>query len=294
MRERPNRTVSKTVVGVRPPWVQIPLPPQKRWQQQKQLCQHLVVEHLDNCDLLGDEVKCLGGLVEGAPLDVPVASCPGWSLGDLVGHLGMVHRWAEYLVRHRAAERIPSEKMGLDGPDTSADWLIAGGERLVTTLRSADPDAPMWAWGPDHHVRFWSRRQLHETLVHRMDAELALGRLPQAGPRVAGDAVDEFLVNLPEAVYFSPKVKNLRGEGTRLAFWAEDTDCTWSVTLRPQGFEVVGGPSASEAKPDAMLSAPAVTLLLVLYRRLPIETAGTTVAGNRAWLEMWLANSALE
>jgi hypothetical protein len=27
MREWPNRTVSKTVVGVRPPWVQIPLPP---------------------------------------------------------------------------------------------------------------------------------------------------------------------------------------------------------------------------------------------------------------------------
>ena len=32
----------------------------------------------------------------------------------------------------------------------------------------------MWAWGPDKHARFWPRRLLHETAVHRGDAYLLM------------------------------------------------------------------------------------------------------------------------
>ena len=137
-----------------------------------------------------------------------------------------------------AEERISHQDMGPGAPEESADWLRAGGEGLLATLRSADPGAPMLGVGADQHVRFWSRRELHETLVHRMDAELALGRAPEASPAVAADAADEFLANLPSAARFSPKVAELRGNGTRLVFRATDTGRGWWVTLQPGGFEV--------------------------------------------------------
>ena len=144
--------------------------------------------------------------------------------------------------------------------------------------------------GTDQHVRFWSRRQLHETLVHRTDVELALGRSPTADPAVAADAIDEFLVNLGSAAYFSPRVTSLRGDGQQLSFRATDEDREWSVTLQPGGF-AVGGPAGS---PDATLAGPALTLLLVLYRRLPPDATGILAAGDRSLIELWRANSALE
>jgi uncharacterized protein (TIGR03083 family) len=168
--------------------------------------------------------------------------------------------------------------------------LRAGGEALLTTLRAADPEAPMWAWGADQHVRFWSRRQLHETLVHRSDAELALGRAPWAEPAVAVDAIDEFLVNLHGAARFSPGVNNIRSDGRRLSFRASDEDREWHVTVGADGFEI--GPAAGS--PDATLTGPAFCLLLVLYRRRPAGTAGMRAAGDRSLIDMWLANSALE
>jgi uncharacterized protein (TIGR03083 family) len=250
---------------------------------------------LEHCDLLGVEVEQFAGLIgrgpDGAgPFGEPVPTCPGWSIGDLTVHLGMVHRWAEHLVRVRAPHRISSSEMGLAAPQPTAEWLLAGGEGLVETLRAAGPDDHMWAWGADQHVRFWSRRQLHETLVHRIDVELALGRAPTGSPAVAADAIDEFLVNLSGAAYFSPRVKCLRGDGERLSFQASDEGREWSVTLVPAGFEV-SGPVGS---PHATVAGPALALLLVLYRRLPLDEAGVLTTGDRSLAELWWANSALE
>jgi len=266
----------------------------------------VAVDHARHCDLLAAEVESYAATIVGAPLDVAVPSCPGWSLWDLTAHLGSVHRWAEHLVRVAAPERISSAAMGLEEPDPSPAWVRSGGDQLVATLRGADPGASMWAWGADQHVRFWSRRQLHETLVHRMDAELALGRPPSADAAVAADAIDEFLANLSRAAYFSPRVKDLRGEGERLAFRPTDQDRSWVVTLRPDGFEAGpgdvapggagrGGAGTGEPAPvDAQVAGPALTLLLVLYRRLPINAPGVSVTGDPAVTGLWLANSALE
>ncbi len=245
---------------------------------------------MGHCELLASEIERFAEVITDAPRDAAVASCPGWSIGDLTGNLGTVHRWAEHLVRVRATKRMSTRAMGLGEPGSSPAWLRAGGQALVATLRSADPDEAMWAWGADQHVRFWSRRQLHETMVHRMDAELALGKAPAGSPAVAADAIDEFLVNLPDAATFSPGVRNLRGNGARLMFQATDEDRAWVVTLRPDGFELSQGPGAC----DAMLAGPAVALVLVLYRRLPVTSPGMATTGDASLVGFWLANSALE
>jgi uncharacterized protein (TIGR03083 family) len=248
------------------------------------------VDHLEHCDLLEEEIDRFAALVDTAPLSAPVPSCPGWNVGDLVLHLGTVHRWAERLVSVRAPGRIASSDMALDEGPLSGEWMRSGGESLLATLRSADPDAEMWAWGRDQHVRFWSRRELHETLVHRFDLELALGAVPSTAGRVAADTVDEFLDNLAAAEYFSPNVARLRGKGEQISFVATDTGDAWNVVLRPDRFDV----SAVDASAAASLSGEAATLALVLYRRLPLPESGLVLDGQHDLVEFWIANSALE
>jgi len=250
------------------------------------------VDHFEHCDLLEAEVDRFATLIDDRVLATPVPSCPEWTIADLTTHLGTVHRWAEHLVRSLAPERIASSTMGLGEPEPSGAWIHAGGSALVATLRAADPAAPMWAWGKDHHVRWWSRRQLHETLVHRMDAELALGLVPTTTAAVASDAIDEFLVNLARAAHFSPNVKNLHGDGARLVFRASDVDRAWAVVLHEDGFTVQDGAGAAPAA--ATLQGPALPLLLVIYRRAPLGTPGVVQTGDPAVVDLWMANSALE
>jgi uncharacterized protein (TIGR03083 family) len=220
--------------------------------------------------------------------DVAVPSCPQWRVADLLAHVGFVHRWSEYVVRHRAPERLSVRDMGLSRGPVTPEWLGDGLATLLATLRASDPDDAMWAWGADQHVRFWARRQLHETLVHRVDLEGALGAPSEIDPVVAADAIDEFLENLERAGVFSPEVKNLVGAGEIITFRTHEGR-EWALRLTPEGFELVAdaGPSA------ATLRGPATDLLLVLYRRRRLDESTCTFEGSRELLDRWLTNSAL-
>jgi uncharacterized protein (TIGR03083 family) len=248
------------------------------------------MDHLEHCDLLEGEIERFAVLVEGSSPSLPVPSCPGWTVDDLTLHLGTVHRWAEHLVRVRAPTRIPSSEVAPDEGPVNGEWIRRGGVALMKTLRAADPVASMWAWGSDQHVRFWSRRQLHETLVHRFDLELSEGERPAAPAHLAADTIDEFLDNLAAAEYFSPAVARLRGNGESILFRATDTGNAWRVALDPDRFDVRTGESSTTAS----LSGPAVTLSLVLYRRLPLASSDLDVQGRHDLVEFWIANSALE
>jgi hypothetical protein len=168
--------------------------------------------------------------------------------------------------------------------------MVKGGTDLLATLRGSDPDVEMWAWGADQHVRFWSRRQLHESLIHRIDLELAGATEPTAEANVAADAIDEFLMNLSSAATFSPGVRELKGHGGRLAFTELDGGSRWVVALEPAGISV----TRHDLTADAELEASALELLLVLYRRRPLRQAEVVQRGDRDLLHFWFDHSALE
>src|SRR5579863_4338239 len=147
-----------------------------------------ILNHVECCDALEIEVGRFASAMSSMSRDDEIPTCPGWNVVDLAEHLGLIHRWAEELVRLRSPERIRRERSVADRDTVSPEWIRDGGDRLVATLRQADPDDAMWAWGPDQHVRFWSRRQLHETLVHRTDLELAAHLDPSVEPVIAIDA----------------------------------------------------------------------------------------------------------
>jgi uncharacterized protein (TIGR03083 family) len=248
------------------------------------------MDHVENCNELELEVARFSNVMSSLSLDEDVASCPGWTVFDLAEHLGVIHRWAEELVRLRSPVRISRESSATEKAVVSPKWIGDGGELLVATLLAADPDDEMWAWGLDQHVRFWSRRQLHETLVHRMDLELAAHKDPRAEDAVAIDAIDEYLSNVEKVARHSPGLSLLRGHGEKLAFRVRGVDAFWSITFGEDGFSV----SNTEGRFDAELVGSPVDVLLVILRRQAVDPGKVEIMGDRQLVDFWLTHSAFE
>ena len=141
----------------------------------------------------------LAGLAGQADLGLPVPSCPGWTLRQLITHVGRAQRWAAEITRTRSAEFIPFRSVP-DGrlPDDPAQrpgWLRDGAARLIASVSEAG-DAAVWALGRQRPAGFWARRMAHETAVHRADAEIAIGGPPVIAPDMAADGIDEWLTEL--------------------------------------------------------------------------------------------------
>ncbi|WP_030234960.1 maleylpyruvate isomerase family mycothiol-dependent enzyme [Streptomyces sp. NRRL S-350] len=229
--------------------------------------------------------------VRSADPATPVPGCPDWTLADLVRHTGSVQRWFAALLRRRIQEPPTSRDVDLKLPERAEDypaWLAEAAEEAAEVFADTDLDAPMWAWGADQHARFWVRRMLFETLVHRVDAELALGVKAELDPALAADGVDEFLTNLPYAAFFAPGTARLRGEDRTIRFARTDGDGDWLVRLRPDGFGLESGDGTA----DATVSATAADLLLLLYGRIDRTAPEVTTAGDEDLLQLWFANSA--
>lgn len=222
--------------------------------------------------------------VPGADAAARVPACGDWTVRELVEHLARVHHWAAGNVR--GAKGAP---LGA-GPFDLAPHYAAQATDLRQAFTEIDPDAigrvlahpdPL---GPGP-VRFWHRRQTHETLVHLHDllaarAGTASPGLAKAEPDVWADTVDEVVT------VFQPRQVGLgRMEPLRHPVSLVATD----VAGAPAWVLGAPGERAEEVAPDVVVSGPAEGLALTLWRRLTPAEAGLTVEGDRADLEAALA-----
>jgi uncharacterized protein (TIGR03083 family) len=254
----------------------------------------------DHIELLGAEADRFAASLAGADLDATVVTCPDWTVRDLVSHVGGLHRWSSALVAGGIVAETWRSSLPLEYPDRQAsldarrEWLVAGGAQACRTFASAEPAAPVWAWGADQHGRFWPRRMLFETGIHRLDLDLTLGRTADLPAHVAVEGIDEQLENLPFVARWNAEVGRLRGRGETLGFAARDADASWRVRLEPDGWwwDRGSGPTPDADAADAadvVAEATALDLLLVMVGR-PIPDLA--VRGDRALLDRWLAATA--
>ena len=143
--------------------------------------------------------------------------------------------------------------------------------------------------GVDQHVRFWSRRMVHETIADTADAQLATGVAPVIDAPVAIDGIDELLDNLPTALYFAPNVAELRGNGESIHVHCTDSDGEWMIELEPAGFHW----EHADSKGTVAVRGTAADLFLLLYGRYAAGDERFTRFGDTALLDRWLTNSAL-
>ncbi|MFF5966344.1 maleylpyruvate isomerase family mycothiol-dependent enzyme [Streptomyces collinus] len=250
------------------------------------------------CDEIAHQIVLLRQVVtSGADLSGTVPTCPDWSLEELVRHTGGALRWAEVMVRTRAGEEVPEERVpGVAGPEAVGDaaaldaWLAETGEQIVATLREAGPDAKVWGWAGDQSSGFWARRMTHEITVHRADAALAAGLPYDVAPEVAADAIDEWLQIVEYVQRTEPQdvVGELVGPGSSIHLHATDTgpdlNADWVVELTQDGVRWRRG----HEKATVALGGPLTFVLLAFYRRLPLDAKELEVLGERELLEFWL------
>ena len=180
-----------------------------------------------------------------------VPSCPGWSMRDLVEHLGAVHRWARDAIVLGRPNDMEEPAVG----DDLVDWFAAGAGELLALLRASDPAAQAWTFGPHPRtVSFWDRRQALEISLHLWDARNASGAPNLLDAELAADGVAEVV----EIMY--PRQVRLN----RIAPLPYAIKIV--VAGDPQTQHVLGG-SGSDPKPVATLTGPAPDLLLVLWGR---------------------------
>jgi uncharacterized protein (TIGR03083 family) len=126
---------------------------------------------------------------------VPVPTCPGWDTSDLLAHLARVQGFWATIVRTRPAP-VDREAPEPERP-ASYDALLASFDvshaALVAELERANPADRAWTWSGEQTVGFTFRRQAHEALIHRLDAELAAGTVTPLDPALAADGVVETL-----------------------------------------------------------------------------------------------------
>jgi hypothetical protein len=261
-------------------------------------------------EVLDAEGTLLAAAAEGAGTDAEVPACPGWQMRDLLRHTGAVHRWAAAFVAEEHTSPRPME----DGPELDGAELIAwyrdSHRGLVETLAAAPSDVRAWTFHPapsPSPLAFWTRRQAHETTVHRFDAEGAVGAVspssaspssaspsPTAatGTPVTGTvAIDtEFAVDgideLLRGFHARRKSRVRTDEPRVLRVRATDADAVWTVRLSPE--PPVATPDDS-ADADCELAGPAAHLYLALWNRLPVPR----VSGDRSLAAFWREKSAV-
>lgn len=193
-------------------------------------------------------------IVGSADLTAPVPYCPGWTLLDLAGHLGGVHRWALAALR---TGRPGEEPTGPRDRAALVDWLAEGRSDLLHALRTTDPDAPTWHFGPPPRVAsFWSRRQALETAIHLGDARRAVGLPDDLDPGLAADGVDEVVT-----MFFPRQVRLERipplAQGVRIDL---RDGSRASLVLAGDGTD-------PRANTEARVAGPAAAVLLALWGR---------------------------
>ena len=219
-----------------------------------------------------------------------VPACPDWDAADLLWHLTTVQAFWAKVVSTRPAPADEADEGRLDRPESYAALLDAFDEHsaaLAAALEGADPAEEAWHWSADHTVGSSYRRQAHEALIHRLDAEQTAGQETPLDPELAADGVDEVLDVMfggaPEWGAFAPLPHYVRVD------IADRDESLWVQIGRftgtdPDGehhdLEDIRLVPAPTTEPDAVVTGPASALDAWLWRR--GDDSEIRVAGDRA------------
>jgi len=216
---------------------------------------------------LGREGRHLAAAAERGDGSESVPACPGWSLHDLVAHVGVVHQWALEALggRGRPPSTSKDELLGRvpRSSPTLSSWYLEQNEALVQALRRVDPEAEIWTLWPDTTVgaTVGARRQAHETAVHRCDAQQATGTATAFDATLASDGIDELLTMA--ALSHRPWRDR---DHVRMGVHASDTGAAWVLDVRGRGRSL----ERAEGPADTRLEGGAGEVFTFLWNR-PVQ-----------------------
>lgn len=163
---------------------------------------------------------------------------------------------------------------------------------MVDAVEQAGAETPVWTFLGPRPAHWWVRRRLHEVVVHRADAAIALGQQFVLEPEIAADGISEFLERIAvqagrdgaplpiedgDTVHLHATDPGLGDVGEWTAA-VEDGHITWSHEHGKGTVAVRGG---------------AAELLLAMTRRVSVPDTGIEVFGDQAVWQKWLERTPL-
>ncbi|MGD1011800.1 MAG: maleylpyruvate isomerase family mycothiol-dependent enzyme [Acidimicrobiales bacterium] len=227
-----------------------------------------------------------------APLEASVPDCPGWDVAQLVRHLGTIYCRVALVVSTKRT-KAPSRDELTPAPDGDArlNWFAEQRTAMLAALEASQADEQVWNWtasspGP---VSFWYRRMAHETVIHRVDAELAHGLEPAQGdPELSADTVAEFfdVFYRHEAGQLAHPDRGVLGGSLHLHA-ADVPGAEWTLAEGSAGATI----TRAHSKADVALRGTAFQLARWIWRRLP--TGQLEVFGDRSIADRFRENIAV-
>jgi uncharacterized protein (TIGR03083 family) len=189
-----------------------------------------------------------------------------WRVGTVARHVAGTHHVVAQVIAGR-----PDADFGLFASLASPekndpsfpDWFAQGTGKLLTELRSVEPDVACWNFrdGREGRVGFWARRMLHECVVHRWDAQMgAVGAADPIEPDIAIDGIDEFLEVFVDATRSQVNAP----AGPTVLIETRDSSASWTAELPVGGRTVRRGTFDA----DIQVRGNASDILLLLWGRM--------------------------
>lgn len=243
---------------------------------------------MDSAALIAENTA-FAELLREADLSTPVPTCPGWTLEQLLRHVGRGERWCTAIVSERATEMVdPRTVPGGKPPAEQSekiDWLYEGIQSLVSAVDQTGADTTVWTFVGPKPAGWWIRRRANEIAVHRADAAIALGADFQIDAELAADVITEWL----ERVVI--QVNDALADGESLHLHATDPGldlAEWTIRTGPEGltFNHEHGTGATTA-----LRGPVRDLMLAIVRRGTAAELDLEIFGDEKVWDTWLART---
>jgi uncharacterized protein (TIGR03083 family) len=238
-----------------------------------------------------EQNRVFGELIRSGEPSTPIPTCPGWSLNDVLRHVGRGDRWAAQIIADRVdgyldPRTVENGKPPAE-PDEAINWLHGGAQRLIDAIDDIGVETPVWTFLGPRPAYWWARRRLHEATVHRADVALALGLDYSLAPELAADGIGEWLERVASVAGGDDASIPLQ-DGHTVALCATDpgVGVAGQWTIRADAGRISWSHGVQDG--TVALRGSAVTLLLALVRRVRTEDTDIALSGDASIWHKWL------
>jgi len=226
---------------------------------------------MDFLAFLAADSARFGEVLAGVDADRAVPSCPAWTASDLLWHLTEVQAFWRRIVEERALAPKAADLTREADYRSALKLFQRESEKLQAVLAATGPATAVWTWADDQTVGFVRRRQAHEALIHRVDAELTAGLSAEAVDKeFASDGVDEVLTVMMSGV---PDWADFHPGGDIVAVETTDTGHRWVLEIGAFSGESPDSGKSYESEPAAVLTD---------------ATPLSVITGTAGDLDLWL------
>jgi uncharacterized protein (TIGR03083 family) len=226
---------------------------------------------------LNADYQLLAAAIPGAPVDVP--SCPGWTTDDLAKHMAHVYLGQAFVVETGSQAENKEHLAPYPRTEDCLEFMGWGFEAITKALDINRPERPTWSWHhSDFSVDFWFRRMAHETVIHRIDAELAVGAVTPIDEALALDGVDEVLDFLPLTGSW-PEVPNIDFGIVSIVASTTNGSKVWDLKFTNEA-ATVSTVAESNGAAHLVISGDAEAMDLYLWGRIDSSDPRISITGE--------------